>query len=82
MLFVVAQDLTLFFVWPFLPSFHALRHLLFHFLQILDPITRERNLLARGRDSGPDVVFLSVERACFSVEGLVLALKIPILDCD
>jgi hypothetical protein len=37
-LFVVAEHLPLFLVWPFLASFHALRHLPFHFLQILNAI--------------------------------------------
>ena len=82
MLFVVAQDLPLFFVRPFLAGFNALRHLAFHFLQVLDPVTRKRDLLILGRDSGPDVVLLAMERACIGVKRFVLTLEILVLDCD
>ncbi len=82
MLFVVAQDLPLFFVRPFLAGVNALWHLAFHFLQVLDPITRERDLLVLGRDRSPDVVLLAVERARIGIERFVLTLKILVMNCD
>jgi len=39
-------------------------------------------LLTFGRNGGPDVVFLAVERTCVGMESLVLSLEIAVLDGD